>query len=73
MPGTEKNREELLQIMADNGLKAEDLPALTGYSKSMVDAWMMGDRESARARPVSERALSLLTLNIKAAKANLNK
>lgn len=73
MPSSEVNRDELLRIMEANGLKAEDLPDLTGYSASMVAAWMMADRSSSRARPVANRALSLLNLKLEAAKANLKK
>lgn len=69
----DKNRDELIQIMAENGLTPAVLPDLLGYSKSTVDAWMMPDRNSPRARPVTDRALDTLKLKIEAAKANLNK
>lgn len=69
----EKNRDELLSLMKENGLKAEDLPALTGYSASTVAAWMMSDRTSARARQVPDRALNMFKLKLEAAKAELNK
>lgn len=73
MASSEINRDELLSLMEENGLKAEDLPDLTGYSASMVSAWMMADRTSTRARPVAARALTLLKLKLEAAKANLQK
>lgn len=69
----EKNRDELLSLMKENGLKAEDLPALTDYSASTVAAWMMSDRTSARARQVPDRALNMFKLKLEAAKAELNK
>lgn len=65
-------RDELLQLMQEYGLKTEDLPDLTEYSRSTVDAWLMPDRASTRARPVPGRALSLLKAKIEAAKAKLN-
>jgi len=73
MKNPEPNRDELLSLMEENGLRAEDLPELTGYSASTVAAWMMGDRTSARARQVPTRALDMLKLKLEAAKAKLNK
>lgn len=73
MKTPEPNRDELLSLMEENGLRAEDLPDLTGYSASTVAAWMMGDRASARARQVPTRALDMLKLKLEAAKAKLNK
>lgn len=65
-------RDELLALTAEHRLSPEQLALLTEYSKSTVEAWLMPDRTSARARPVPQRALSLLKAKIEAAKANLN-
>ena len=73
MPITDdSNRTELLELMRQNGIKPESLPELTEYSASSVEAWMMKDRASARARPVPDRALSLFKVKLEAAKAKLN-
>lgn len=69
----EPNRERLLEMMAANGIKPEDLPALTSYSSSMVKAWLMPDRSSKRARGVPQRAVDLLQLRIEATKKKLSK
>lgn len=71
-PFDDSRREELLKLMAENGIKMEDLPGLTEYSEDTVKAWMMPDRCSPRARAVPQRAISLLTSKLEAAKANLN-
>lgn len=65
------NREKLLELMEENGIRVEDLPSLTSYSASMVKAWMMPERTSKRARAVPDRALELLQLKLQAAKTNL--
>lgn len=65
-------RNELLELMAQHGLKAEDLPDLCEYSRSTVDAWLMPDRTSERARPCPKRAISLMKAKIEAALAKLN-
>ena len=65
------NREKLLELMEENGIRVEDLPSLTSYSESMVKAWMMPERTSKRARAVPDRALELLQLKLQAAKTNL--
>lgn len=68
---TDSLRAELLQIAQEHDLKPEELAALTEYSCSTVQAWLMPDRSSERARPVPGRAVSLLKAKIEAAKANL--
>lgn len=67
------HRAELMELAQEHQLKPEDLSILTEYSRSTVDAWLMPDRQSVRARPVPGRAVSLLKAKIEAALANLNK
>lgn len=64
-------RDELLGLMKEYSLSPDDVARYTEYSRSTVDAWLMPARESARARPVPRRAVSLLKAKIEAAKANL--
>lgn len=66
-------RDELLELAKEHRLSPEDLAEYTEYSISSVEAWLMPDRTSARARPVPSRALSLLKAKLEAAKANLKK
>lgn len=70
-PTDDSRRERLLKLMQENGFKPEDLPELTGYSQDAIKAWLMPDRDSARARGVPQRALDLLTSKLEAAKARL--
>lgn len=65
-------RDELIELMREHDLSPEEVASLTEYSKSTVEAWLMPDRESKRARPVRKSGLSLLKAKIEAAKANLN-
>lgn len=65
-------RADLMAIAEEHQLKPEEIASLTEYSRSTVDAWLMPDRESVRARPVPSRAISLMKAKIEAAKANLN-
>ena len=66
-------RDELLELMATYDLSPDEVAQYTEYSLSTVQAWLMPDRTSARARPVPPRAISLLKAKIEAAKANLKK
>ena len=68
----EDYRAELMDLAKEHQLNPEELATLTEYSRSSVDAWLMPDRTSDRARPVPGRAVSLLKAKIEAAKANLN-
>ena len=65
-------RAELMDLAKEHQLNPEELATLTEYSRLSVDAWLMPDRTSDRARPVPGRAVSLLKAKIEAAKANLN-
>lgn len=64
-------REELLEIAKTNSFSPKDIAMLTEYSISSVEAWLMQDRTSPRARPVPERALSLIKLKIEKALSGL--
>lgn len=60
-------RDELMSLIQLHGLSPSEVSTLTEYSMSSVEAWLMQDRESARARPVPERAISLMKLKLEKA------
>lgn len=65
-------RDELLEYAQLYQLSPTDVAELTEYSLSSVEAWLMPDRTSVRAREVPQRALSLLKAKIAKAEKSLS-
>lgn len=53
-----------MNLVKEQDLCIRDLITNTGYSRSSVLSWTMTNRESARARPVPDRAVEILKLRL---------
>ena len=61
----DSNNVSLEKLIEEYGLTNDMVAAMTGYSVNSVKAWRARDVESAKYRPMQDRAMKLLEFEIK--------